>query len=110
MSTTALIIVIVVLAVIVVAVLAALAVRHRRKAVLQDQFGSEYDRTVRDTGSPKQAEKTLQARLESRSELDIHQLRPAERDRYAQQWREIQGAFVDAPQASLGRADALVGS
>ena len=89
---------------------AALAVRHSRKAALQEKFGPEYDRTVRDAGSTKSAERTLHARMESRNELDIHQLSPAQRDRYAQHWREIQEAFVDAPQASLARADALVGS
>jgi hypothetical protein len=110
MSTTAIIVVAVIVVVVVVAVGASLGVRHSRRTALRDRFGPEYDRTVRDTGSAKSAEKTLQARMESRDELDIHRLSPTQRDRYAQQWREIQGAFVDAPQASLARADALVGS
>jgi hypothetical protein len=110
MSTTVLVIVIVVVAAVVLALLAALAMRHSRKAALQEQFGPEYDRTVRDAGSAKSAERTLQARMASRDELDIHALSPAQQDRYAQQWRGIQAAFVDAPQASLARADALVGS
>jgi hypothetical protein len=110
MSTTALVIIIVVVAIVVAALLAILGARHRRKAALREQFGPEYDRTVRDAGSAKGAKRTLQARMESRNELDIHQLGPAQRDRYAQEWREVQGAFVDAPQASLARADALVGN
>ena len=110
MSATAIVVIVVIVAVIAVAAAAALAVRHNRKAALQEQFGPEYDRTVRDVGSTKSAERTLQARMESRNELDIRQLSPAQRDRYAQQWREVQGSFVDAPQASLARADALVGS
>jgi hypothetical protein len=110
MSTTEVIIVIVALAIIVVALTAIVAARHSHKAALREQFGPEYDRTVRDAGSAKGAERTLQARVESRRDLDIHQLSPAQRDRYGQEWRQIQEAFVDAPQASLARADALVGS
>jgi hypothetical protein len=110
MSTNELIAVVVVVAILVVVVMAMLAVRHSRKAALRDQFGPEYDRTVKDAGSTKSGERTLQARVESRNELDIHELSPAQRDTYAQQWRGTQGTFVDAPQASLARADALVGS
>jgi hypothetical protein len=110
MSTTALVIVLIVVIAVVLALVAALTVRHHRKTRLQEQFGPEYERTVRDAGSTTRAEKTLQARMESRHELEIHELSPAQRDRYAQQWRGVQQAFVDAPQASLARADALVGS
>jgi hypothetical protein len=110
MSTIALVIIVVVAVAVVLALLAILTVRHSRKTKLQEQFGPEYDRTVRDAGSTIRGEKTLQARMESRHELEIHELSPAQKDRYAQQWRAVQQAFVDAPQASLARADALVGS
>jgi hypothetical protein len=108
--TTESIVVIVVVAIVVVAVLAMLAVRHSRKAGLRDQFGPEYDRIVREAASTRSAERALKARRAERNELDIHELSPTQRDSYAQQWRGIQGTFVDAPQASLARADALVGS
>lgn len=107
MSTTVLIVVVIVIA-IVLALVALLAVRHRHKTALQEQFGPEYERTVKDAGSTKGAKKTLQARVESRNQLDIHGLSSAQRDGYAQQWRGIQESFVDAPLASLARADALV--
>lgn len=109
MSATATIIVVVVAAIVALALIAVLAVQHRRKAVLRDQFGPEYDRTVKDTGSAKTAQRTLQARVESHNEIDVRQLSPTQRDRYQQRWREIQAEFVNAPQASLARADALVG-
>ncbi len=110
MSATVIVIVIVVVALALIVLIALLAGRHNRKAALREQFGPEYDRTLRDAGGAKGAERTLQERMESRGELDIHQLSPGQRDHYALEWREIQGAFVDAPQASLARADALVGS
>ncbi len=104
------IVVLVVVAIVMVALIAVWTARHKRKTVLREQFGPEYGRTVRAAGGTKKAERALQARMESRNQLDIHQLGPAQRDRYAQEWRQIQGAFVDAPQASLARADALLGS
>jgi hypothetical protein len=113
MSTSTLIIVIVVAALVVIAVVAfvgALVARHRREAALRDQFGPEYDRTVRDAGGAKQADGALQARIEARNQIDVRPLSPARQDRYRQQWRAVQAEFVDAPQASLAGADALVTS
>ena len=91
MSTTAIIVVVV--AIIVVAVLlgaAMMAERGRRRRRLRDRFGLEYDRTVDATGSPKDAEEELRGRLDRRDRLVIQPLSVARRDRFQQDWRQVQ--------------------
>jgi hypothetical protein len=108
MSATETIIVIAV-ALLVVLVVAAMALfRRRRRARLQEHFGPEWDRAVDSTGSQHGAETALLERLDHRQELHIHALSAASRDRYQQQWRQIQGQFVDQPSSSLLEADHLV--
>ena len=109
MSTTAVIVVVV--AIIVVAVLlgaALMAEQNRRRRRLRTRFGPEYDRAVNAAGSPKEAEQELQGRLDRRDSLVIRPLSAAQRDRYQQDWRQVQGVFVDEPTTALGQADALV--
>jgi hypothetical protein len=108
MSTTA-IIVIVVLAVLLLATLALLgAQRGRGRKTLQQRFGPEYDRTVKAAGGTKQAEVDLRARAAERDKLEIQPLDALQRDRYEQEWRQVQAEFVDAPASSLQRADVLI--
>jgi hypothetical protein len=101
-------IVIAVAAVVIVAIIAWSMARSRRTAGLRDQFGPEYDRTVGQTDSRREAEAELVARRERREELDIRPLTPAARDRYSSAWVKVQGLFVDQPAASLREADDLV--
>ena len=109
MSTTTIIVVIV--AIIIVAVLfgaAMMAEQNRRRRRLRTRFGPEYDRTVNAAASPKEAEQELRGRLDRRDRLVIQPLSAAQRDRYQQDWRQVQGVFVDEPTTALGQADALV--
>ena len=111
MSTTAIIAVVV--AIIVVALLlgaALMAERGRRRRGLRTRFGPEYDRAVTAAGSPKEAEAELRGRLDRHDRLVIQPLSAAQRDRYQQDWRQVQGVFVDEPSTALGQADALVTS
>ncbi|MEV7802261.1 hypothetical protein AB0O28_04875 [Microbispora sp. NPDC088329] len=100
-------------AVVIVAVLVILAVgylvsaRNRRRH-LQDRFGPEYERTVRESDSRREAEQDLRAREERHAKLDIRPLDPRTRDRYARKWTEVQERFVDAPGFAVTEADALV--
>lgn len=84
------------------------AVQSRRRAQLKEGFGPEYDRTVEEAGSRRQAESELQDRQKRREELDIQPLTPAARDRYLDQWRDTQARFVDDPGSAVGDADRLV--
>jgi hypothetical protein len=109
LSTTAVIVVVVaVVVVLAVAVGAALTVRARRRRELQERFGPEYDRAVKVAGNPKEGEARLRERADRRAQLEIRPLSAAQRDRYEQDWRQVQAEFVDAPTTSLNRADALV--
>lgn len=107
---------IIVIAVVVVVVLAALAgaaamaSKARQRRQLKERFGPEYERAVDTKGNQKQAEVDLRQRVEQRATVTIQPLAPAQRDRYAQDWRQVQGAFVDAPSTALGQADVLITS
>jgi hypothetical protein len=104
---TAIIIIVIIAAVIVLAAL-YLAMRSRRTERLHDRFGPEYDRTVDEAGGRRAAESELVAREKRREELDIKDLSPAARDRYAQQWQDVQARFVDDPSGAVSQGDALV--
>ncbi|MEU6408375.1 hypothetical protein [Microbispora sp. NPDC046933] len=100
-------------AVVIVAVLVILAVgylvsaRNRRRH-LQDRFGPEYERAVRESDSRREAEQELLAREERHAKLDIRPLDPQTRERYARKWADVQERFVDAPGFAVTEADALV--
>ena len=101
-------IVIVAAAVIVVAAIAWSAYNTRRRKSLQDRFGSEYDRTVADAPSRREAESELAERQKRREELEIRPLDQDVRDRYASEWHNTQAKFVDDPEAAVGEADRLI--
>src|SRR5438067_3764550 len=101
-------IVIAIAAVIVVAAIVWNALRARRTRGLREGFGPEYDRTVADAPSKREAEADLEARRKRREELDVQPLSQSARDRYASQWKDTQARFVDDPEESIGEADALI--
>jgi hypothetical protein len=98
-------------AVIVVLVIAVawLLSRRRQSAQLRTRFGSEYDRTLEDTGDRRAAESELRARQDRVAALDIRPLEAGDRDRYAAEWRQVQALFVDEPRAAIDHADELIG-
>jgi len=101
-------IVIVIALVVVLAIAGVLMARRARSAKLQRHFGSEYERTVTETGDRKAAEAELTDRERRHRELDIRTLRSEERDGYRREWETVQSAFVDDPPGALRRADVLV--
>ncbi len=101
-------IVIAIAAAIVVGVVAWTAFRNRRTKTLQEGFGPEYDRTVADAPSKREAEADLQERRKRREELDIKPLSPNVREHYVVAWRETQARFVDDPAEAIGEADVLI--
>jgi hypothetical protein len=95
--------------VIVAAVAVAYALRERRSRALREGFGPENERTLHEHDDDRRAaEGELQERQERRAELDIHELGPDERERYAERWRHAQRRFVDEPAVSVADADGLV--
>ena len=90
-----------------VVVIAVVLVRQRRKAKLRQQFGPEYERTVREMG-PGRAETALLAREKRVARFSLRDLTPNEWQAFTNQWRTVQSRFVDDPVASVAEADALV--
>ena len=101
------IVIAVVVVLVIVAVVAAAASRRRRHH-LQDRFGSEYDRTVEGADRRRDAERDLRDREARHDELDLRPLSDASRQRYTQQWQEMQQGFVDRPQVAVADADRLI--
>ncbi len=95
------------------AVLACLALAwgafsRRRRRGLRQTFGPEYDRTVADAPSRREAESDLADRQKRHEQLDIRPLDSETQERYALRWREAQERFVDDPVAAIGDADQLI--
>lgn len=98
-------------AVIIIVVLAVLTwylARERRSRRLRSRFGPEYDYTLREYGSRPRAEDAL-ARREKRVErIQVHPLSQPQRERFGQEWHDVQSRFVDDPPGSIEEADRLV--
>jgi hypothetical protein len=103
-------IVIAIVAIVVVAALAWAAWNAQRRKRLQEGFGPEYDRTVSEAPSRREAEAELRERQERRAQFDIRPLAPEDRDRYAASWQTAQARFVDDPEGAIGEADSLIQS
>ncbi len=104
MSTTITVLVILVVA----ALLIGAAVMLNRRRSLRQRFGPEYDRAVESAEDRRAAERELRERERRHAELELRDLDPASRERYASSWEEIQVRFVDAPEQAVGEADELV--
>jgi len=103
------IIAIVVIAIVVLAVGAWIFSRQQRSKKLQEHFGPEYERALRQTDRDKgQAERELAERQNRVEQLDLRDLSPDERSRFAESWRQTQARFVDDPKAAIEDADALI--
>jgi hypothetical protein len=101
-----------VLVVIVIALVGAalvLFLRNRSKR-LRAQFGPEYDRAVAETGNKFKAESELKKVEERVRRYPLRPLTAADRERFEQSWRTIQGTFVDDPARALADADRLLTS
>jgi len=100
----------IIVTVVIIAIVVAILVHERRKKTehLRSRFGTEYDRTVLERGSERNAQATLAAREERVNALHIRDLAPAERDRFLTDWQIVQSRFVDHPRGSVIEADELV--
>lgn len=98
----------IVIAIVVVAVVAFFAWRSAQQRRLQGRYGPEYERTVDQTGSKREAAAELKEREKRRASFDIRPLDHGARDRYQESWRETQARFVDAPPDAVREADTLI--
>jgi len=100
---------VVVIALVVLAVGAWLYGRQQRSKKLQENFGPEYERALRQTDRDKgQAERELEERQKRVEKLDLRDLGPDERSRFTETWRETQARFVDEPKVAIKEADSLI--
>lgn len=103
--------VVIAVAVVVVLLVAALSAWSRsRTRRLQGRYGSEYDRTVETADSRRKAERDLRERQAEHDELDLRPLSEAARQRYEEQWNDLQSRFVDRPQIAVADADDMLTS
>jgi LPXTG-motif cell wall-anchored protein len=82
--------------------------RKRETYRLEQRFGAEYGRAVDELGSRAKAESELKMRERRVEKLHIVPLSPEDATRFSQQWKALQGRFVDDPQRALDEADRLV--
>ena len=83
--------------------------QRQRRVRLRTHFGPEYERTVRETGSPAKAEALLAERAKRVRDLKIRRLSREQAENFDREWRRIQGMFVDDPDGAVAAADRLVG-
>jgi hypothetical protein len=89
-------------------VVAWVVVRDRRTQDLKRQFGNEYYRALKTTGSRSRAEAELLSRAKRLERIETHPLSAADHDRFAESWRSTQAAFVDRPAGAVSDAANLV--
>ena len=83
-------------------------VRRTSSKKLREQFGPEYDQTVRRLRSEELAEAELKERKKRVSKYKIVSLPRAETARYQESWITVQSRFVDQPETTVADADRLV--
>ncbi len=82
--------------------------RKRQSQRLQQRFGPEYGRTVKELGSQTKAEADLKAREKRVERFHILPLAPSDAARFSAAWEALQGRFVDNPKGVVFEADKLV--
>jgi FtsZ-interacting cell division protein ZipA len=82
--------------------------RRRRTEGLREQFGTEYDRTLDQAGSRRDAEHDLADRQKRMADVQIVELSDEEANAFSGQWRDVQAKFVDRPSEAITEADSLV--
>ena len=82
--------------------------RKRQSQRLQQRFGPEYGRAVKELGGRTQAEAELKRREDRVALLNITPLVPADAARFTQAWKALQGRFIDNPKEVVAEADHLV--
>jgi hypothetical protein len=107
-TNTITILIVVVVLLVIGGLLSMLFTRRQRTKHLQERFGPEYDRTVREIGDQRRAEEELEARLDHVKALEIRPLSAQQTERFTREWQLAQAEFVDEPLAALQKANQLI--
>jgi hypothetical protein len=108
MNITYIFIAVILIMVIMGIILGVIFAGRKRSDRLHDQFGTEYDLTVKTLGSEKKAQTELNERQEYVKALNIRPLTIPERERYLADWASVQSKFVDEPGQAIVDADGLI--
>lgn len=81
--------------------------RSRRRSHLQERFGPEYDRAVSSDGR-RDAERRLTDVEREHEDLEIRPLSTPARERYLEEWRQVEGRFVGDPHDAARAAERIV--
>jgi hypothetical protein len=94
------------IAVLAILALAFLRIRQRRSH-LKDRFGPEYDRAVAGAGTGT-AERRLHDAERERDQLAIRELPSVAKERYLDDWRQVEARFVSDPGEAVRAGERLV--
>ncbi len=86
---------------------AVMMMNRKRTGELKGRYGSEYERTVKESGR-KDGEKELREREKRVEKLHLRELDGPEREGFSTRWTGVQATFVEAPRTALQHADVLV--
>lgn len=81
--------------------------KKRRHGHLQERFGPEYERTVSAEGR-READRRLSTVEKEHDDLDIRPLTPHARERYVEEWRQVEARFVNDPEDATRSAERIV--
>lgn len=81
--------------------------QEERRERTREEFGGEYDREAEQRGSEEDAERKLRERR-GQVERRTEPLSDESRERYDEQWSEVERVFVDNPERSIEMADRTV--
>ena len=82
--------------------------QRQRRARLRARFGPEYERALREAGTPERADALLEERVQRVERFKIRPLSREQGQAFASEWRRVQGMFVDDPDGAVAAADRLV--
>jgi hypothetical protein len=102
------IVLLIVVLVLVAGILGWLYSRQRRRRILRERFGPEYDRVIREQGNVRRGEGVLELRERKRESLRIFPLSAGARSDFSNRWRGVQSQFVDDPEGTVVQADRLL--
>lgn len=100
--------VVIVLAVIAAAAVAWMYMQRQRVTRVKERFGPEFDRTVKEAGTPEKAAAALENRVKRVEKFNIRKLTPEQARSFDREWQRVQSLFVDDPDGAVESADALV--
>jgi hypothetical protein len=90
------------------AVVAWMYMQKQRATRVRERFGPEYDRAVKEAGTPNKAVDELEERMRRVERFKIHPLSPEQAQAFSREWQRVQGIFVDDPDGAVRSADRLV--